>query len=168
MTTLAFALAFSALGSWRDVRTGRLSDAWALTGLFVAFAWHGATGGAPAIGMACFGAVAAALGPLVLYVLGAIGGGDVKATAVLGALLGARLALSLELMAFAAVALVGIVLALRRGLARSLLDSVRVLLRRMGRARGEPVPEAAAGTELPMAPFLTGALVLALAWHAIG
>lgn len=121
-----------ALGVY-DHFTGRMPN-W-LTGgsLLVACVVRVAFEGAEGIQSALIGMAVTVTVPLLFYWLShgdALGGGDVKALAALGAWLGPSLGLEVELLSFMLLALAGVVRELRRGtLGRLVLESTRLLRR---------------------------------------
>lgn len=118
-----FVLALTAVGAVYDWRTGHIPNWLTLGALGVGVVGHAALGlagnphpGVVATGRAfdaltgaafsLLGAATCAVVPLVLYRLGAIGGGDVKLLAALGAILRPMLGIEAELYAFVAAAIV--------------------------------------------------------------
>ncbi len=71
-----------------DLRSRQVPNWIPLTALIVGLAWNGWTGGWRGLALAAGGAVCGFVVFLVFYVLGGMGGGDVKLTAGFGALLG--------------------------------------------------------------------------------
>lgn len=119
----------------------------ALCGLLV----HGLHDGVSGLLLACVGLLVCALPLYFLFVREALGGGDVKLLAALGALFGARSGLELELTAFALVALYALCVTAWRGRMLSLLaTSARATLHLVSPKR-HPRPDAASeGMQLPM------------------
>jgi prepilin peptidase CpaA len=110
----AFAIVVTGVGAWCDWRTGHIPN-WLTFGAFgAAVLYHAAYGwltGTPrdaltGAGFSLLGAVACLLVPLLLYRFEAIGGGDVKLLAALGAILRPMLGVEAELYGFVAVALI--------------------------------------------------------------
>ena len=91
---IAFAVLVAALSAWIDWRTGHIPNWVTLGPLAVApvahFAVNALTGhsheAVQAAGFSILGAGVCALVPLLLYRAGAIGGGDVKLLAAIGAI----------------------------------------------------------------------------------
>lgn len=111
---LAAAVLVAAVAAWFDWRTGHIPDWVSLAPLAVGPIAHGivavATGNSheavQAAGYSILGAATCAFVPLVLYRAGAIGGGDVKLLAAIGALLRTRVGIEAEFYAFLAAALI--------------------------------------------------------------
>ena len=136
MAPLALALPATALtcvAAYCDQRTGLIPNRVTLGGLAgallvnSAFALHdrGPSAIVPAIVIALAGALVTSLGPLFLFRTGALGGGDVKLFAALGALLGPQLGLRAELLGFVCAAVLALFHLARRG---ELVASFRRLL----------------------------------------
>ncbi len=110
---LLAAVALSAVAAAYDARKGEIPNALTLGPLALALpvhalleAPHGMKAAALALAASVGGAALCALVPLLLYWKGAIGGGDVKLLAALGALLGPSVGLEATTYAFVAAALV--------------------------------------------------------------
>jgi prepilin peptidase CpaA len=128
----------TALAGAIDLRTGLIPNALTLPLLAVAMPLHVLTmhTGAPEIstwlwvGDAVVGSLVCALVPLLLWRSGGMGGGDLKLFAALGALLGVRAGLEIQLVAFAVAALLvpavlafrGKLLAVARNIGRQLIN----------------------------------------------
>lgn len=106
--TLGLGISVSVVGAAIDARTGHVPN-WLTLGALsvappVAFALqasaHGVRAGLVAAGMSLLGALVCGLGPLVAFLKGGMGGGDVKLLAAIGALLGFRLGLDAEFYGF--------------------------------------------------------------------
>lgn len=94
------ATALSAVCAIADHRTGRIPNALTVPGLLLGLALGALGGGvAGAVASLC-GAALAAIVPALLNRAGALGGGDLKLFAALGALAGPRLGLEIETAAF--------------------------------------------------------------------
>lgn len=111
---LALAIAVSAVGAWFDWRTGNIPNWVTLAPLGIAPLVHftvtfiQAGSFAPALqaaGTSVLGAVACAVVPLLLYRSDAMGGGDVKLLAAVGAIMQPLAGVEAEFYAFAAAAL---------------------------------------------------------------
>lgn len=108
---LAFAVAVAAIAAWFDWRTGHIPDWVTLGPLAIAPLAHLALHlaqtrllqpGIEAAGFSVLGAVACACVPLMLYRAGAIGGGDIKLLAAIGAILRPLAGVEAEFYAFVA------------------------------------------------------------------
>jgi prepilin peptidase CpaA len=111
ITLIAFATA--AAGGVVDYRTGHIPN-WLTLGSLAAapLLWFGAVAasqgtvaGVNALATSLIGAVVCGLGPAFMFWRGGLGGGDVKLFTALGALLGFRLGLNVEMMSFVAMTL---------------------------------------------------------------
>lgn len=110
---LIAALVVTAIAAVFDWRKGEIPNWVTLGSLALGLVGHAATGflagglkGSGAELLRAFvGAVACSLVPLLLYKLGALGGGDLKLLAGLGALLGPMLGIEAELYGFVAAAI---------------------------------------------------------------
>lgn len=111
---LVFAVVLTAIAAWVDWRTDHIPNWMTLVPLAAApvahFAWtlasRSMSEAAQAAGFSVLGAFACALVPLVLYRAGAIGGGDVKLLAALGAICRTKVGVEAEFYAFMAAALI--------------------------------------------------------------
>lgn len=114
-----FALAVTAIGAWYDWRTGHIPNWLTLGALGVAIVAHGgyafatnptaasnARAAFEAAGLSLLGAAICSIVPLLLYRMDAIGGGDVKLLAALGAILRPMLGIEAELYGFLAAAII--------------------------------------------------------------
>ena len=153
---------FLCVAAWLDVTTRRIPNQLTLVGLGAAFALRAPLGWeASSRGLEGF-AVALAVA-LLFYALGAVGGGDAKLLAVVGAFLG----LDALPGAMAYIVLLGAALALvmmtRRGLLFLLLHNTLDLFRRrrmLARANGMRVVDSPAAMTIPYAvPIAAGSLL---------
>ena len=111
---LIAAAVMTALAAWTDARTGHIPNWITLVPLGVAPFAHaliagvrvGATEALIAFAYSVVGAIVCALVPLLLYRVSAIGGGDVKLLAALGAVCMPMLGIEAELYGFVAAALI--------------------------------------------------------------
>jgi prepilin peptidase CpaA len=78
----------TAAAAWTDLRERRIPNRLAIAGLVSGLAIHAGLAGAPGVGTAFLGAAVALLVYVPLFALRAIGGGDVKLMAAVGALAG--------------------------------------------------------------------------------
>lgn len=111
---LAFAVLVTAIAAWFDWRTGEIPDWVSLGPLVVApiahFAVYVATGHSQeaiqAAGFSVLGAAACALVPMALFRAGAIGGGDVKLLAAIGAICRPMVGIEAEFYGILAAAII--------------------------------------------------------------
>lgn len=97
---LVIACAVSFAAAWTDARTGKIPNRLTLPALAVGVALGGVLNGLQGLGTSALGALLCFLVPYVLFRSSrgtAIGGGDVKLFAALGALLGPSVGLEVEL-----------------------------------------------------------------------
>ena len=125
-TTLVF-VATMVLALASDVRTAKIPNALVVGGLLAALVLRG-SGGWEAAGAALLGAGLALVVTVPLFAIGALGGGDAKLFAVVGAFMGPRDFL-LALLASAAVGgVLGVAYAVRRGVIVAVLLGCKDLL----------------------------------------
>jgi prepilin peptidase CpaA len=112
--SIGLGAAVAVAGAAIDARTGHIPNELTLGALAAAPASHFATAasahgvraGAVAVGLSLLGAAVCGLGPFLAFMKGgAMGGGDVKLLAAIGALLGPRLGLDAEFYGFVVGAL---------------------------------------------------------------
>lgn len=133
--TTAWLLALAATAALTDSRTGLIPNWLTLPSLALAPLAQLFAVGPGACGGALLGALACALVPLVLFGLAAIGGGDVKLFAALGALCGARLGLEVQLLGYVLASSWALcALAYRGTLSATLARALSLLLRPLRRA----------------------------------
>jgi prepilin peptidase CpaA len=159
-------LAFTA--AFIDYRTGKIPNVLTLPCLLISPMAYGALGGAPALASSLFGALICLFIPWLFYRISrgtAIGGGDVKLFAALGAIVGPTLGLEMEFSSFVLLGVIAMTQLTFQGKLFRLLVSVGWLLvnpflpRRLKR---EIAPEAL--TEMRMGPaiFLGTLLIVVL------
>jgi len=110
---LIAAIVVSAIGAWFDIKRGYIPNWVTLGGLAVGILGHAALGlafggigeGLKGLGSSVLGAFFAAVIPLFLYRARAIGGGDVKLLAAMGALCGPMVGIEAVFYAFVAAAI---------------------------------------------------------------
>lgn len=110
---LIAAVVVTAVGGALDLRTGHIPNTLSLGALAAALVAHavvgslesGSSGAVTAFGAAALGALLCGLAPLLLFSLGAMGGGDVKLLGALGAICLPMVGLEAELYGFVAAAL---------------------------------------------------------------
>ncbi|MBW2460474.1 MAG: prepilin peptidase [Deltaproteobacteria bacterium] len=103
------------IAAWTDARSGRIPNWLTLPTIVAALVVHLVTGGPWGVLLSVIGLVLGAACPLVLFWRGAMGGGDVKLFAAIGALLGPELALEAQLASFAVAAFLALVMMAWRG-----------------------------------------------------
>jgi prepilin peptidase CpaA len=147
---LSAAVVVTALGAWIDLRTGHIPN-WLTVGTIAlapllhagaALAGGGSLRAAVvSLTLSVGGAIVCALLPAGLYARNAIGGGDVKLFAAVGALCHPLLGLRAELYSFAFGGLYALVIAgSRRRLGGVLVNVTRLLPFRLGSAQREEPP----------------------------
>ena len=134
---LTAAVLVTAVAAWTDGKSGRIPNWLTFGALLVGLGWHffagiafshSLRGGLQALGGSLLGAVLCAAVPALMYWKGAIGGGDLKLFAALGALCHPLIGLELEMYAFVAAALIAPAqLAYHGLLLRTLLRSLSLL-----------------------------------------
>jgi prepilin peptidase CpaA len=165
---LGAALVVSALAAWTDARTGEIPNWLTLVPLALAPVFHAALafrsdpaassafGGA---GFSLLGAAACSVIPLALYRAGAIGGGDTKLFAAIGAICRTELGLHAETYAFVLGMLYAVALVVHRGKLAATLGNVFALFR--GGPRGANGAEIAGEmTEVRFGPAIFAGVVL--------
>lgn len=158
-------VAITLIAAITDLRTGLIPNVLTLPALALAIALHGLFVGATAAGLSALGALMCGLTPFVFFRLGAMGGGDVKLFAALGAIAGPGLGLEIQLLSLTAAFIYGLSVMTYRG-------KLLVTLRNVGRVfAGLFWPPARARRE-QAAPELTslriGAAIFAGALLAVG
>lgn len=149
--TSALALAVSCIAMITDLRTRTIPNWLTLPLLPIALLLHGITAGVDGGLRSGVGALVCFLPVYFLFTRHALGGGDVKLFAALGALVGARDGLELELTAFVIVALFALfAMAWHGRLARLLAQSWRASLHLIAPARFLRPEPSEGSVELPM------------------
>lgn len=110
---ISLLLALLSLAAWSDVRARRIPNALVAVGLAGGLVAGFAQDGWSGLSAALLGAAAGFVCFFPLYVMRAMGAGDVKLMSAAGAFLGAPLALSAALFSLGAGVTLGIVLAVR-------------------------------------------------------
>lgn len=153
---LWFSLALVVCAAVTDARTGLIPNWLTLPALLCACGLRVAVGGLPALWEGGVGLVLVSLPNLLLFVRGALGGGDVKLFAALGLALGPSLALGLELLSLLLVTGWVLCRAVWNGQLLGLLGvSARATLHLAWPARFvRPVPDDSLHTEMRLGPFI--------------
>lgn len=159
--TLVLAVLAACVAAITDLRTRTIPNWLTLPCSLLGLALAGSARGGEGLVLAALGALACFLPPYFLFVRGALGGGDVKLFGALGALLGARAGLELELGAFALVASFALLSMAVRGRFRWLLaSSWRASLHLLAPRRYARPLDPEDGLELPMGLAILAATVL--------
>lgn len=142
----------AACAAWVDWRTGHIPNKLTLGGLVIAIVAHGARGaclggvrgGLEQLGYSLGGALLCAVVPLLMFHKGAMGGGDVKLFAAIGALLHPLAGLETETYALVAAALLAPLKLVSEGKFLRTLFSAAALLLNLFRpaSKRRPIPEA--------------------------
>ena len=112
---LIAAVVVAGIAAWTDAKTGHIPNWLTLGALAGAFVWHffvglsfahSWRGGLQGLGGSAVGALLCAAVPAFMYWRGAIGGGDIKLFAALGALCHPLIGIEMETYAFIAAALI--------------------------------------------------------------
>lgn len=142
---------------WCDVRTGRIPNRLVVSGVVAAMLLHGiglTTDQAPLAGPGPWawlsGCLVGGLVILPLYMLRACGAGDVKLLGMVGAFVGANVAISAALFTFAAGGVLSLVVIALRGVGAQTLSNLRFMLTDWGL-------RATTGQGLRLAPLSTTA-----------
>jgi prepilin peptidase CpaA len=119
-----------------------------------------------AIGGAALGMIGCALLPLILYRVGAMGGGDVKLLGVAGALVALGPGLELTRAAFIAAAVFGVAQLVRSGRLSTSLQAMPALMKRLVGMRVEAPPKASSLTSMPFGPhvFIAACYLALTSW----
>lgn len=154
-----FALATAMSLAFTDLRTGKMPNWLTLSSLGVAFGMRFLVEGRGSVVAALLGLVVVAAIPLGLFLFTrgkAIGGGDVKALAALGAWLGPMAGLEAEMLGFIFLALFALVWESLRGRGAALLRrSFALVVPRFGRrAHQRAAPKALGESEVLSAPHV--------------
>jgi prepilin peptidase CpaA len=176
---LIAAVVLAAVAALIDYRTGRIPNFLTFGALGGALVWHfvvgislthSIRGGFLALGGSLLGAVFCGLVPAFMYWQGAIGGGDIKLFAALGALCHPLIGIEMEMYAFVAAALIAPAsLAYRGKLLQTLARSLQLLLNpfRKPENRKEIPAELMTWFRLGPAIFLGAGATLLMHWGEI-
>lgn len=97
-----------------DIRTMKIPNAITVSGTLFGIAYHGITGGPSGLGFALKGAAVGFGLMAILYAVRAVGGGDVKLFAAIGAWVGLPLTLSVLMYSILAAGCIGILILICR------------------------------------------------------
>ena len=147
-----------------DVRTRRIPNVLTFSAAIAGLAFHVMTGGLAGAQTAAGGWLLGLLLLLPYFVLGGMGGGDVKLVAALGAWLGPQDTFWLAIYAGLAGGVIGLTLAFARGYARQAMANVLSIFNYWFYVGIKPVPgmtlESSASPRLAFAiPILAGTMV---------
>jgi prepilin peptidase CpaA len=172
-------VAITAVAGWIDLRTGKIPNQVVLIGFCVGVLMHLfvhraqahpetlADWGYPLLNIG-LGVIACAIVPLLLFYTGAMGGGDTKLLAMVGAILGPLVGLQIEFYAFIAIALYAPIKMAYEGRILRLLGNVLALTANPFRAKAKRrvIPQELL-TKLRFGPavFAASALVSVLRWR---
>jgi prepilin peptidase CpaA len=124
---IATLLALLAIAMWFDIRARRIPNRLVLLGLATSFLTQGllGTGGVPAWGLGML----SGLGLLLpLYLIRAMGAGDVKLMAMVGSFVGPTSALSIFISALIAGGVLAILVSIRKGVMVQTLKNVQLMM----------------------------------------
>ena len=147
-----------------DLRTRRIPNVLTLGAAAVGVAYHGATGGLYGVLDSVGGWTVGALLFAPVFVLGGMGGGDVKLLAALGAWLGPWGSIGIAIFSGIAGGVLAVWVALSHGYTRTAFRNIRLLLMHWRVAGLKPLPTLTLDTSdaprLPYAlPIMVGLLV---------
>jgi prepilin peptidase CpaA len=164
------ALALCAIAAWTDVRSGRIPNRLTLTGLGLGLALSVISGGIHGLPLSAVGALVTALVPLLLFRFRAMGGGDVKLFAAIGAIVGAGAGIEIQMAAFVFGALQGMAVWLKNGrLRRGLGQVARFIVPPLFfKTRTDAGAIAAKATEIRFGPAILTATALVVADRLLG
>jgi len=126
-----FAVLFAAWAAWVDLRARRIPNALVASGIVAALMLQGWVHGIAGLAAAAAG-IALGLGLMVpFYALGAMGAGDAKLMAMVGAFVGAKGVLAAAVLTFLVGGVLSLGVAFARGTLGRLLSNVRAMLYRI-------------------------------------
>jgi prepilin peptidase CpaA len=161
--------------AWSDARTGLIPNLTTLPLLAIAPLAHVFMDGPGGLFTSIGSAIGCALVPLLLFRLGAMGGGDVKLFAAIGAIAGLHAGIEIQLLGYVVGAAFALVAAARNGtLGWIVRRALQLLLRPFSHAaaRSEPAhheaPREPAVQRLGLPVLIASLFVLAPRWLALG
>jgi prepilin peptidase CpaA len=158
------ALGIAAVACATDLRRSRIPN-WLTLGAMVAgVAFHGLFAGGTGFGTAALGLVVGLVVFFPFFALGALGAGDVKLMAALGAWVGAAAVINVALFGALAGGVLAVVVALWHGYLRRAVHNLKMLFAHWWLVGIKPLPEltldAGHGLRLPYAlPIMAGLVV---------
>ncbi len=166
----AMGISVAAAAAIIDMRTGKIPNMLTVLGMTAGLVGGAILGGLEGLTMAIVGGLAASIVPLLLFRAGAMGGGDVKLLAALGALLGLELGLEIETLAFLSGSAQGTFIWIRQGRMKAGLCAVASLaLPRVGaRMRRRSEIESASRTSIRFGPAILVGTIAAIALRVAG
>lgn len=159
-------IATTLIAATTDLRTGLIPNWLTLPVLALAIVSNGVFLGVPGAGLSALGALICGATPFLFFRLGAMGGGDVKLFAALGAIAGPGLGLEIQLLSLTAAFIYGLCVMTYRGLLMQTLRNVGRVLAGIfwpparARQQGQDAPE--------MTSMRIGAAIFAGAALAVG
>jgi prepilin peptidase CpaA len=161
---IAAAIVIGAIACVFDLRTRRIPNLLTFGSAAAALTYHGITGGLPGALGSAGGWVVGVLLFAPLFLLGGMGGGDVKLLAALGAWLGPWSSLWVGVFSTLAGGVLAVVVALHAGYLRQAVRNIWLLLMHWRASGLRPLPgvtlDTAGGPRLAYAvPILTGLVI---------
>lgn len=164
-------LAASLAAAVTDIRQFKIHNVLTLPLLATAFAYHAVLFGWDGLLQSVFGACVGALVPLVLFILGGMGAGDVKLMAGIGAWVGGPAAAFIVVVSSIAAGVYALFLIIRHGRVRQTLANFRVMFyqARAGSTRFGPEERTESLIERPdvrsrLIPFGAMIAIAVVAW----
>jgi prepilin peptidase CpaA len=156
--------------AWSDARTGLIPNVATLSMLAIGPLAHLALGGPGGFLASLGAALGCAFVPLLLFRVGAMGGGDVKLFAAIGALVGLHAGIEIQLFGYMIGAAFALFSAARSGaLVRTLRRACSLLARPFTRSSQRSEPDAEPRTQRLGVPVLLSCLwVVGARWLAQG
>ena len=134
-------LVVTLVSAFTDWRSGLIPNWLTYSTVVVAVAWHGSVGGFWGMTGSITGVIICGATPYLFYRMNAMGGGDVKLFAALGAIAGPGIGLEIQLLSLSLAFFSGLaVMAYRRQLLQKLSNTVTLMLNIvLPKARQKPV-----------------------------
>lgn len=158
------ALGIAAVACATDLRSARIPNWLTLGAMLAGLCFHALLPGGAGVGPAALGLIVGLFVFFPFFALGALGGGDVKLMAAIGAWVGAAAVINVALFGAVAGGVLAIGVALWHGYLRRALLNLRALLSHWWLVGIRPLPEltldAGKGLRLPYAlPIMAGLVV---------